>query len=276
MEVGTGMMYPVSVVDGLVHQLGGWKLETECTILRTVATAKASTTNLKSTLSTITNNNINDNNNDNINSSSSSSVEPCPVGTAIRTTHGCNELLKHYNTIIHTTPPFYKYDKNPIEMLLNCYRNSYQLSFLDNNNTLSIGSSSSQTNQQQQRVAVPLLGSCARGFPYDISIDVAATAATEWMQMMQPLTTTNNTATATTTTSSSSHGNHDDDIPTNNTKLSSSSSNSTSNISSSSSSSSNHHQSIIFGLLEESIAKQLCDAIEEKIQHQSNKIIPTR
>ena len=34
MDVGNGIIYPISVVDGLVYQLGGWKLKLECQMVQ--------------------------------------------------------------------------------------------------------------------------------------------------------------------------------------------------------------------------------------------------
>ena len=131
MEVGSGMMYPVSVVDGLVHQFGGWRLEYEC--------------RLKAIMS--------------MNS------EACPVGEAVITSAGSDELRKSYQKIVHTTPPFFKYHDNPQQALHSCYANAMRLAF-----------------QEGNRVATPLLGAGARGFPIDDAIRVAATATREWCQ----------------------------------------------------------------------------------------------
>lgn len=130
MEVGDGMLYPVSVVDGLVHQLGGWKLRAECEWKR-----------------------------------QTSLNEPCPIGTATGTSAGGKELQEQYDSIIHTTPPFYKYDNNPELKLYECYMNSLDLVF---------------SKSKGFRVAVPLLGSGGRGFPYEVAIEVAAAATIDW------------------------------------------------------------------------------------------------
>jgi len=128
MEVGTGMLFPVSVVDGLVHQLGGWKLEAECSWKR------------------MTN-----------------SDEPCPIGTAVRTSAGGEQL--EYDSIIHTTPPFFLHDDHPQEKLRKCYVSATALAFQESSSL---------------RVATPLLGSGARGFPYDVATDVASGASVAW------------------------------------------------------------------------------------------------
>jgi O-acetyl-ADP-ribose deacetylase (regulator of RNase III) len=51
----------------------------------------------------------------------------CPVGTAVCTTQACSELLEQYNAIIHTTPPFYLHDENPIQKLDSCYQSALTL-----------------------------------------------------------------------------------------------------------------------------------------------------
>jgi len=86
MEVGSGMMYPVSVIDGLVHQQGGWKLQTELRVRRMV------------------NNGL-----------------PCPIGSAVRTTAGD---ISNYDAIVHTTPPFYTQDESPRDTLTKSYESA--------------------------------------------------------------------------------------------------------------------------------------------------------
>ena len=132
MEVGSGMLFPVSVVDGLVHQLGGWSLQAELAVRRLVA------------------------------------KQPCPVGTAVYTSAGRGDLANEYNAIVHTTPPFYKHDEEPEAKLRQCYASAFQLAFAD--------------AKQEQRVAVPLLGAGARGFPYPIAIEIASKASVDWIR----------------------------------------------------------------------------------------------
>ena len=132
MEVGSGMLYPVSVVDGLVHQLGGWQLDAEC--------------RLKSIMAM--------------------SSEVCPVGNAVVTSAGSGKLRDSYDAIVHTTPPFFKYHDNPLGALHSCYATALQKAF-----------------EKGERVATPLLGAGARGFPIDEAISVAATAAKEWCEV---------------------------------------------------------------------------------------------
>ena len=131
MEVGSGMLYPVSVVDGLVHQLGGWRLQAEC--------------RLKSIMA--------------MNS------EACPVGHAVVTSSGSDTLREYYEKIVHTTPPFFLHHDDPKGALYSCYQNALQVAF-----------------KEGERVATPLLGAGARGFPIDEALSVAASAAGEWCQ----------------------------------------------------------------------------------------------
>lgn len=135
MEVGSGMLYPVSVIDGLVHQLGGWRMQAECTLKQMT-----------------------------------SGGEACPVGSAVRTSSGGEDLEQYYDSIIHTTPPFYKHDLYPEQKLVECYSNSLNLAFTEN---------------KPIRVSVPLLGSGARGFPHSIAIELAASAVVRWRDSIQ-------------------------------------------------------------------------------------------
>jgi O-acetyl-ADP-ribose deacetylase (regulator of RNase III) len=131
MEVGSGMLYPVSVVDGLVHQMGGWKLEAECAYKRLTTQTDVA----------------------------------CPVGTAVRTSAGGERLPEQYGSIIHTTPPFYKYENDPDGKLKNCYESALALAF---------------NKPGHVRVATPLIGSGARGFPFEVAIEVASSVCTQW------------------------------------------------------------------------------------------------
>lgn len=126
------MLYPVSVVDGLVHQLGGYKLAMECKMINLFKGG-------------------------------------CSVGTAVETSPGSEALKTHYDRIIHVTPPFFKYyddNINPIDVLHQCYRSALDLAFEKNN----------------QRVACPLLGAGARGFPYNVAISVAVDESRKWLR----------------------------------------------------------------------------------------------
>lgn len=70
MDVSQGLLSGEAVLDGLVHQRGGWRLRLECWKRRWFR------------------------------------KEPCPVGEAVATTGG--DL--GYSRVIHTTPPFYRDD----------------------------------------------------------------------------------------------------------------------------------------------------------------------
>jgi O-acetyl-ADP-ribose deacetylase (regulator of RNase III) len=210
--VGSEMLYPVSVIDGLVHQLGGEQLVAECRHYLSAATLVAE-------------------------------VDPCPVGTAVRTTSGnkdSSKLRQYYNDgIIHTAPPFYRYDVNPEEKLMQCYMNSFQLAF-------SVPENEKSTTIPVVRVAVPLLGAGARGFPVDVAIKVAANAAVMWLD--------GGSTTAT----------NDHEKIVLNEQEKNQRNDSTNN---------NHHhqqklhqkeQTIAFGILEAKCAEQLCAAIGQK------------
>ena len=94
LEVGNGMLFPVSVVDGLVHMHGGWHLRMA----------------LK------------------WHQMSSPGFDACPTGTAVRTTAGKDLLSEAYDAIIHTAPPFYQHlecpDDDPAQLLHACYTNA--------------------------------------------------------------------------------------------------------------------------------------------------------
>lgn len=132
MEVGSGMLFPVSVVDGLVHQLGGWSLQAEIAMKRLV------------------------------------SKQPCPVGSAVRTSAGRGDLQREYDAIIHTTPPFYEHDDEPKAKLRQCYDAALNLAF--------------ESQEKDLTVAIPLLGAGARGFPSSVAIDLAAQVASDWVK----------------------------------------------------------------------------------------------
>lgn len=135
MDVGNGMLFPVSVVDGLVHLHGGWKLHMECHWKRIKHGGK-----------------------------------PCPVGTAITTSAGNGTLAEHYDTIVHTTPPFYKYEEESERLLGNCYDAALEQAFAE----------SFMSATCNRRVGLPLLGAGARGFPLEIAIRVAIRRIVKW------------------------------------------------------------------------------------------------
>ena len=127
MDAGTGMLYPASVVDGLVHQLGGLQLSVQC---KAITALKGG----------------------------------CPIGTSLVTTHGDEKLIEKYEQIVHTSPPFYECNNGPDNLLRSCYQSALSLAFHDN----------------QHKIACPLLGAGARGFPSDVAIDVAASESIKW------------------------------------------------------------------------------------------------
>jgi O-acetyl-ADP-ribose deacetylase (regulator of RNase III) len=129
MEVGSGMLYPVSVIDGLVHQLGGTKLAFECKFIQTLKGG-------------------------------------CPTGQAVATTHGSDNLTRVYPRIIHTSPPFYN-DVDSLQSLKRCYNSSFTLAF---------------SFEDVQKVACPLIGAGARGFPYKDAIAIASSQVLEWQK----------------------------------------------------------------------------------------------
>jgi O-acetyl-ADP-ribose deacetylase (regulator of RNase III) len=166
MEVGNGMLYPVSVVDGLVHQLGGWKLAAACRWNQQQSTFRSMLRTQQQQQST--------------SNSSNGKNAACPIGTAVYTTLACSELLEQYNAIIHTTPPFYLHDENPIQQLDSCYQSALRLAA-----TIPVHSKNNNSHHDasaELRVATPLLGAGARGFPMDVAIQVAAKASWRWLQ----------------------------------------------------------------------------------------------
>ena len=151
MEVGTGMLYPTSVVDGLVHTYGGSKLQTELYWLR----QKHWWTRYW------------------WHDRTKDVVEPCPIGHAVITSAGNGLLAHQYDYIVHTAPPFYKFNTDPFlsseALLLQCYENALQKAVRsDSGTTTSV-------------VAMPLLGSGARGFPVHVACQVAAEAIVDWL-----------------------------------------------------------------------------------------------
>jgi O-acetyl-ADP-ribose deacetylase (regulator of RNase III) len=96
MEVGTGMLFASNTVDGLVHQLGGWRLALQCRLLPVMA---------------------------------QDDDEKCPVGHAVATGPGGSDLQRHFDWIVHTVPPFYHHYPNPEQFLLDCYHNAFAVAF---------------------------------------------------------------------------------------------------------------------------------------------------
>ena len=141
------MLYPVSVIDGLVHSAGGPKLAFECKMINVFKGG-------------------------------------CPVGNAVETSPGSDSLYKCYDRIIHTTPPFFQncnnesndkskdgITRNTTEILHQCYKSALKIAFEGGNQT------------QEIKVACPIIGAGARGFPYDVAVNVAAHESREWLGM---------------------------------------------------------------------------------------------
>ena len=111
--------------------------------------------------------------------SSNGKISACPIGTTVYTTLACSELLEQYNAIIHTTPPFFLHDENPIQLLDSCYQSALRLAA-----TIPVHSKNNNSHHDasaELRVATPLLGAGARGFPMDVAIQVAAKASWRWL-----------------------------------------------------------------------------------------------
>jgi len=163
MEVGTGMVYPVGVVDGLVHLMGGAGLQLECGWERLkwkVATATA----------TMAGKLRHGDGGDSSNAQDVQDLGPCPVGSAVATSSGTGPLRLEYDRIVHTTPPFYLHHADPIERLRNCYASALSVA----------ASAAAESPPPTLRIAAPLLGAGARGFPADVAVAVAARAAVGW------------------------------------------------------------------------------------------------
>ena len=204
MEVGTGMMYAVSVVDGLVHQLGGWKLRAACQ-WKTLCNA---------------------------------GQPPCPIGTAIVTTQGDAKLLEHYTVIVHTTPPFYQYnDTDSQSKLAQCYHSALDIVQKELDKMHGGG------EEQSLRIACPLLGAGARGFPIEIAIQVAASSSVKWA--MTDTISNNDKPTITTTTSTKDQRDNRMMTTVVHPQLSIV-----------------RHQTLAFGLLEQDDAERLADEVE--------------
>lgn len=138
------MLFPLNVVDGLVHELGGFKLAVHCLLLPKKKNC----------------------------SQEKGGDVRCPVGCAVSTPPGGKRLGEEYDRIVHTVPPFYEhYDGgDPNEALSNCYRNA--LALCDN--------ISSSNHDCSLRVASPLLGAGARGFPLQEAMAIAAKESLRW------------------------------------------------------------------------------------------------
>jgi O-acetyl-ADP-ribose deacetylase (regulator of RNase III) len=241
MEVGTGMLYPTSVVDGLVHLYGGSKLQTELYWLRQ-----------KHRWNTFWSNDRN-----------MHADKPCPVGHAVVTSAGNGPLASQYDHIVHTTPPFYKYNIHPTfssEMLLSkCYENALNKATL-------IPTTAATTKV----VATPLLGGGARGFPVDIACQIAAESIVTWLLKSPHEVDASSQGTATSTRNviqrhvySLSHNDNDNNKSSMSPIAASSINKTSQNLSS-------HtlqrgHPRIVFGLLDCTVAKELADRITKLI-----------
>ena len=176
MEVGNGMLFPVSVIDGLVHLYGGWKLKMECQWHRLQAAKE----------------------------------DPCPVGTAVVTSAGRNDnkLATSFTHVVHTTPPFYTTTTTTTDdptsaaivtsqQLGSCYHAVMKQAigaFHEKKSSIT-GTLNKARQQQQQdelRLAFPLLGSGCRGFPHEIAMEIAVSASLQACRDWSYHTTTTN------------------------------------------------------------------------------------
>ena len=150
-------------------------------------------------------------------------VEACPIGHVVETTQACDALLHHYAAIWHTAPPFYEHHDQPEQRLAQCYQSALQR--LNHHST----------NNKEIRLAVPLVGAGARGFPVDVAIHVAAQVCADWM--VEQAATTNDK-------DNKKKGNspHADHVGTTTTTT------------------------VVFGLLEHSHAEQLVAALAERLE----------
>lgn len=109
MDVGSGMLYATSVVDGLVHLHGGWRLAAEIAALDLVR-----------------------------------DDEKCPVGHAVETvdmpppeSDGSGAVwLKPFDAIVHVTPPFYEHHPSPERWLRRCYAAAFRVAFSGDSSTV--------------------------------------------------------------------------------------------------------------------------------------------
>jgi O-acetyl-ADP-ribose deacetylase (regulator of RNase III) len=184
MEIGSNMMYPNQVIDGIVHRLGGNALSQKCK---------------------------------NILKSQQCVDGKLPLGTAVVTScKDIQELETLYDFIIHTTPPFYphyngsdssKNHDHEIEVLKKCYTSSFHrieefyrqgkgkmgdefsttsslwetvLSWM--NGKSSVVKNHDLGNAKTVRIGIPLIGAGARGFPSNVAVHVAATQSVSWMK----------------------------------------------------------------------------------------------
>ena len=129
------MLFPAAAIDGLVHQLGGLRLRAECSLVAAHPHAhlydNQQTNTRNDNATTIPTsaaihqevNNKNNKSNDSdalniANDSVSNGKAKCPVGMAIATSPGGEELQLEYNRIIHTVPPFYNFPPSMTKELM--------------------------------------------------------------------------------------------------------------------------------------------------------------
>jgi Macro domain len=198
MEVGHGMLYPSSVIDGLVHTYGGSALQRELVYLRQQSYILRQCGVVRWWSNTTTPQQQLPHPHD--------VIAPCPIGHAVITSAGNDVVAQHYQQIVHTTPPFYNNyhetdtgtTRDPVEVLLsNCYRTALHMT--NPKSTSSSSSSSSpalrwfwnkmynnnnnntHNNPDGINVAMPLLGAGARAFPLDVACQVAAQSMVRWL-----------------------------------------------------------------------------------------------
>jgi O-acetyl-ADP-ribose deacetylase (regulator of RNase III) len=141
LDMKGGMLFPLNVVDGLVHELGGLQLAFHCLLLPKKKSQQEA-----------------------------GGDDRCPVGCAVSTPPGGTRLAAEYNRIVHTVPPFYEhYDGDPNEALSNCYRNA-----------LTLCEQSLRDGYSSLRIASPLLGAGGRGFPLQEAVAIAAKESLRW------------------------------------------------------------------------------------------------
>ena len=228
MDVGDGMLFSSNVVDGLVHQLGGSSLALECQQIGQSSTdSRTNKSSLFQSFASMARKWIATEDKSHLDT-----VIRCPEGQAVITGPGDkdSELARHYDQIIHTVPPFYKYSgaiklsddngiKNvddevggsrssgnnidPVWILRQCYGNSLNTVATSAHNLYEPSHSLHLPGQSEYlvRVACPLIGAGCRGFPLEVAISVAANSASKWLHhghsdktiSSLPITTTNMT-----------------------------------------------------------------------------------
>mmetsp|Transcript_24976 Transcript_24976/g.49646 ORF Transcript_24976/g.49646 Transcript_24976/m.49646 type:complete len:177 (-) Transcript_24976:78-608(-) len=95
--------------------------------------------------------------------------EKCPVGHAVSSSPGGAELRQKYDRIVHAVPPFFEHHPDPELFLRKCYRASLWSAF-------------SPVEDRPLRVASPLLGAGARGYPAGDAAKIAASESVRWRE----------------------------------------------------------------------------------------------